>query len=134
MAQVLALVGGMKNVVFLVMLILSQIFGKTEVMAQIIQNLSLNPVDLRLSEQFNSLKFQSQILVHRVFCCNKKTINFGSDFYSLLQDFEAWEKKIENYLSIKNVIIQRANVDLLNTEMFRLLSKEASPEAQNYFK
>jgi hypothetical protein len=73
-SQVLALVGGMKNVVFAAIIVLSEMFRKTEALGQIIEAISSTPDE---AKKFNKFSFQVKLQFHRIVCCGKKRVDFG---------------------------------------------------------
>jgi hypothetical protein len=86
------------------MMMVSQIFRKTETEALMIETLSRGVEEIKLANKFKSLKFQIKMYFHKVCCCSKKTSIIDREFYDLNKEFVVWEKRIDNYLSIDHMI------------------------------
>ena len=70
-------------------------------------------------------------MAYRYLLCRSNKIKFRKDFYENLEKFEVWEMKLQNYMSIKDVVREREEYKEKSTEMFRRLINDK--ETLKYF-
>lgn len=82
-------------------------------MASIIEGFVQGVDDIQIAKKFNTLDFQLKYYVNAML---KKKIDLGKEFYETYDKFQTWEKKIQNFLSIKHMMNHKTKLLLYNTE------------------